>query len=76
MQTAALVATPENFIQIMDGLNAYDALNYAQSIQRRLEDLNIDGDRGYWMEKPWKFPEYWVPALNGTLDEDDLESAE
>lgn len=29
----------------------------------------------YVVEKPWKFPEYWIPAIEGNLDEfsaDDL----
>jgi hypothetical protein len=37
-----------------------------------LVELKIEND-GYWLEKPRKYPEYWIPALNGTLDESYLE---
>jgi hypothetical protein len=40
-----------------------------------LNQLYEEND-GYWLEKPWKFPHYWVPALNGTLEDDDLDPEE
>ena len=61
-------ATPENYLELLDSLSAGEALNLASHILTRLLELNL-GDDSYWLEKPWKFPEYWIPALNGTLED-------
>lgn len=67
------VATEDNYLQLLGAMNSFTALTLARDITVRLDELGIDGDGGYWLEKPHKFPEYWIPAINGTLDEDDLE---
>lgn len=68
-------ATPENYLELMEALSSQEALNLARSIIFRLKELHEDDDT-YWMEKPWKFPEYWVPALNGTLEDFDFDYLE
>jgi hypothetical protein len=68
-------ATPENYLELIEALSVQEALNLASSINFRLRELHEEDD-GYWMEKPWKFPHYWIPALNGTLEEDYLEPEE
>lgn len=73
--TPATPATPDNYLELMDALSVHEALDLARGIARRLRELRHDDD-GYWLEKPWKFPHYWVPALNGTLDDDYLEHAD
>ena len=72
----ATPATPSNFVELMEGMSVMEVLTRASEIHARLTELDIDGDGGYWLEKPWKFPEYWVPALNGTILEADLEAGE
>jgi hypothetical protein len=71
--TVNRVADEDNYLEILSTMNSLNALAFARDIIFRLEELNIDGDNGYWLEKPHKFPEYWIPALNGTLDETDFE---
>lgn len=61
-------ATPDNYLELMGALSVEKALQLACSIANRLQALNLDDDN-YWLEKPWKFPEYWVAALNGTLED-------
>lgn len=68
----ATLATPDNYLELMDALSVREVLNLARDITSRLNQLYEDND-GYWLEKPWKFPHYWVPALNGTLEDDDLD---
>jgi hypothetical protein len=65
-------ATPENYLELMDALSVREVLGLASAITGRLVELKIEND-GYWLEKPSKFSEYWIPALNGTLDESYLE---
>lgn len=71
----ATQATPDNYLELMDALSVREALDLARGIASRLRELHHDDD-GYWLEKPWKFPHYWVPALNGTLEDADLEPEE
>lgn len=71
--TTNIVANESNFIEIMGKMSPFVVLALAKNITSRLDDLAIDGDDGYWLEKPYKFPEYWIPAINGTLEDDDLE---
>ena len=71
----ATLATPDNYLELMDALSVREVLNLARDITSRLNQLHEDND-GYWLEKPWKFPNYWVPALNGTLEDDYLEFEE
>lgn len=33
-------------------------------------------DISYVVEKPWKFPEYWIPAIEGNLHEFSFEDLE
>lgn len=66
--TKEVKATPENYLELIDALSVREALELASHIANRLQELNLDDD-SYWLEKPHKFPEYWVPALNGTLEE-------
>lgn len=71
-----VVADESNYLEILSTMDTFVALNLARSIDSRLEELLLDGDGGYWLEKPWKFPHYWIPAINGTLEEDELEPYE
>jgi hypothetical protein len=66
--TKEVKATPENYLELMDALSAREVLNLASAIARRLIELNLLDDAD-WLEKPSKFSEYWIPALNGTLDD-------
>jgi hypothetical protein len=70
--TKEVRATPENYLELMDALSVREILELASAITIRLVELKIEND-GYWLEKPRKYPEYWIPALNGTLDESYLE---
>lgn len=66
--TTEVKATPANYLELMDALSAGEVLQLARAILTRLLELNLVDD-AYWLEKPHKFAEYWVPALNGTLDD-------
>lgn len=61
-------ATPENYLELIEALSAREVLNLASAIARRLIELNLLDDVD-WLEKPSKFSEYWIPALNGTLED-------
>ena len=75
IMTEEVKATQENYLELLEALSVREALEVASGITNRLADLKVDND-GYWLEKPWKFPEYWVPALNGVIDDSDLEPEE
>ncbi len=75
IMTKEVKATPENYLELLDALSVREALGLARSIQFRLRELH-EADDDYWLEKPHKFPHYWIPALNGTLEDDDLEPEE
>ena len=66
--TKEVKATPENYLELLEALSVREALQLARNIANRLQELNL-GDDNYWLEKPHKFPDLWVPALNGTLDD-------
>jgi hypothetical protein len=66
--TKEVKATPENYLELIEALSVGEVLELASRILTRLLELNL-GDDSYWLEKPWKFPEYWIPALNGTLED-------
>jgi hypothetical protein len=66
--TKEVKATPENYLELLEALSVREVLELASNILTRLIELNL-ADESYWLEKPYKFPEYWVPALNGTLDD-------
>jgi hypothetical protein len=73
MDTAQqITATEDNFVELLGGLSPFTALELARSIASKLRQEDADADDGYWLEKPWKFPEFWVPAINGTLEEADF----
>lgn len=78
MTTATIAATADNYLELLGHMSPFVVLQHAANIANRLQELNYypDGDDFYWMEKPYKFPEFWVPAINGTLDEDELEPIE
>jgi len=73
-----VVATEENYLEILNSMSPLLALAYARNIASRLSELRYypDGDDCYWMEKPHKFPEFWVHAINGTLDDTEFEEEE
>lgn len=74
--TDTVIATVDNYLEILGKMPAVKALQLASQLVHRLHELNYypAGDDGYWLEKPHKFPEFWIPAINGTLDEDALET--
>jgi hypothetical protein len=78
MATITIVADTENFMMLLEHMSPFVVLKHGANIASRLQELNYypDGDDYYWMEKPYKFPEFWIPAINGTLHEDDLEIIE
>lgn len=73
--TKEVKATPENYLELMNALSAGEVLHLARAVLARLLELKLVDD-AYWLEKPHKFPHYWIPALNGTLEDDDLEPEE
>jgi hypothetical protein len=66
--TKEVRATQENYLELIEALSVGKVLELASNILTRLIELNL-ADESYWLEKPHKFPEYWIPALNGTLDD-------
>jgi hypothetical protein len=70
--TQQTLATEDNFVELLGGLSPFTALELARSIASKLRQEAADDDDGYWLEKPWKFAEYWVPAINGTLEDADF----
>lgn len=73
-----VVATKDNYLELMSIMSPFVVLAHARNIAGRLDDLRyyVDSDDFYWMEKPHKFPEFWVAAINGTLEENDFEEEE
>ena len=55
--------TQDNFCEAIDKLAPIDVLETVSAILWQLNDQGIDLDRG-WLEKPWRWAEVWVPALN------------
>lgn len=70
-----VVANESNYLDLLRIMSPFVVLQHASNIASRLRDLRYyaDGDDGYWMEKPHKFPEFWIPAINGTLEDSDFE---
>lgn len=58
--------TTENYLEILDSLSAMETLELAYQIIEYHND-NYLKFQTQILEKPWKWSEYWVPALNGTL---------
>lgn len=73
-----VVATKDNYLDLLSNMSPFVALAHACNIASHLRDINyyVDGDDLYWMEKPHKFPEFWVAAINGTLEDSDFEEEE
>ena len=73
-----VVATKDNYLELISIMSPFVVLAHARNIAGHLNDLRyyVDGDDFYWMEKPHKFPEFWVAAINGTLEENDFEEEE
>jgi hypothetical protein len=65
-----VVATEDNYLELMSKMGSLTILKLASTIVSRLSDLQYfypDSDDGRWLEKPQYFPEFWVAAINGTL---------
>lgn len=60
-------ATEDNYLDILDSMNCMEALELVHGIMFAFEQEYQTFDI-YALEKPWKFPEIYVPALNGELD--------
>lgn len=77
-ENTRVVANADNYLELMSKMSPFVVLAHACNIAGRLNDLRyyVDGDDFYWMEKPHKFPEFWVAAINGTLEENDFEEEE
>lgn len=60
-------ATEGNYLEILDTLNCMETLELVAEIMFYFEDEHETFDR-YMLEKPHKFPEVYVPALNGELE--------
>ena len=70
METKEVIATPDNYLEILDSKAPKEVLELVCGIayELKLRDLGYYSDNPselYWCEKPWKFPEFWIPALNG-----------
>lgn len=62
-----LTATEDNYLDILDSMNCMETLGLIHGIMYAFE-LEHETFDIYALEKPWKFPEIYVPALNGELD--------
>lgn len=60
-------ATEENYLDILDSMTCMETLELVHGIMFAFEQDHETFDI-YALEKPWKFPEIYVPALNGELD--------
>ncbi len=56
----------DNFL---DALDALDTMELLDLVATMLGDFAAEHETfdPYILEKPWKYPEIWVPALNGDL---------
>lgn len=66
----AEVVTDKNYLEVLDTKSAMEVLDLVTDILRDAKDKGKKVDDGVF-EKPWHWPEVWVPALNGTLEEFD-----
>ena len=62
-----ITATKDNYLDVLDSLSAMETLELAETIFTAYDNSYTKFD-SYVLEKPWKFPEVYVPALNGELD--------
>lgn len=60
--------TEENFLEKFDQMSALEAFHLAHYIMWCYEEESVTFDP-YLLEKPWKYPEIIVPAMNGELDD-------
>lgn len=60
-------ATEENYLDIMDSMTCMETLELVSDIMFCFENDFEIFDR-YMLEKPHKYPEVYVPALNGELE--------
>ena len=60
-------ATEENYRDILDSMNCMQTLELVAEIISYFEDDHENFDT-YILEKPHKYPEVYVPALNGELE--------
>jgi hypothetical protein len=61
------VADKDNYLSILDEKSAIETLELVRSILFQLKWAGIKLDDG-WLEKPWRWEEVWIPALNGNLE--------
>jgi len=59
--------TPETYLDVFDTLTAMEAFELANYIIWCYKDEGVTFDE-YLFEKPWKYPEIMVPAMNGELE--------
>ena len=60
-------ATEENYLDILDSMTCMETLELIAEIISYFEDDHEKFDT-YILEKPHKYPEIYVPALNGELE--------
>ncbi len=59
-------ATPENFLDVLDSKNAMETLELVLEIMNYHKENYLTFQDSI-LEKPWRWSEYWIPALNGEL---------
>ena len=67
METKEVIATPANYLDLLDSKTAKEVLDLVADLHGELRlHGGYAGDVAelYWCEKPWKYPEFWIPALN------------
>lgn len=67
METKEVTATPENYLDLLDSKTPAEVLNLVATIHGELRlhgGFEEDVAELYWCEKPWKYPEFWIPAIN------------
>jgi hypothetical protein len=68
MQTFAEVATLDNFVQVIDGLNGYEGMILVSETVEALKEAHCDlFDITHLVNKAHRWGEIWVPALNREL---------
>ena len=60
-----------NYLEYLDTLSAKEVLEIVRTIVSWADETNSSyrGELDYIFEKPHKFPEIFVPAINGDIDE-------
>lgn len=65
------LATPDNYLDIVDSMSAYEAMKLSANLATALErNTSAKFDISHLIEKIGRWEELWVPALNNELDWD------